>query len=345
MSKKKYLYGGICLIIFICIIIILFFYIKGKRSNEEDIILNAHKDFVYLGTNKDKVAEENYIFKDYSDFKEKFDSDKISEKDFENYNFILISTEYDLCSEYDFTPTDYSIDGDNINVTIKYRKKCGVCPREYLYHVLKVDKKIDNPKINVSYKAVNKTDCDPNVAYKPIIYLYPTTDTEVEVKLLNDKYLTTTYPKYENSWKVLASQNGKLIDLKTGREQYGLYWEGLNHNVKVENDGFIIEGKDTLKFLEEKLKILGLSDREADEFIIYWLPKMENNKYNYIRFETMDEINRYMPLSVSPTPDSIIRVWMTYKPLNEKIDVNEQSLTPVTRYGFSVVEWGGTIIE
>ena len=45
--------------------------------------------------------------------------------------------------------------------------------------------------------------------------------------------------------------------------------------------GFVVEGKDTIKFLEEKLKQLGLTDKEADEFIIYWLPKLENNKYNY----------------------------------------------------------------
>ena len=41
---------------------------------------------------------------------------------------------------------------------------------------------------------------------------------------------------------------------------------------------------------EEKLAILGLNEREAEEFIIYWLPKLESNKYNYIRFATEEEI-------------------------------------------------------
>ena len=48
---------------------------------------------------------------------------------------------------------------------------------------------------------------------------------------------------------------------------------------------------DVIKFLEEKLGILGLTEREAEEFIVYWLPLMEKNKYNYIRFETLEEIN------------------------------------------------------
>jgi len=55
---------------------------------------------------------------------------------------------------------------------------------------------------------------EPFMAKKPLIYLYPTEETNVEIKLLNDSLLTTTYPKYENSWKVLAYPDGNLIDLK-----------------------------------------------------------------------------------------------------------------------------------
>ncbi len=36
--------------------------------------------------------------------------------------------------------------------------------------------------------------------------------------------------------------------------------------------------------MEEKLEVLGFYEREEEEFIIYWLPKLEANKYNYIRF-------------------------------------------------------------
>ena len=53
-------------------------------------------------------------------------------------------------------------------------------------------------------------------AEKPMIYLYPTSEQEIEVKLGNEDKLTCTYPKYENSWNVLAKPNGDIIDLKTG---------------------------------------------------------------------------------------------------------------------------------
>ena len=136
-----------------------------------------------------------------------------------------------------------------------------------------------------------------------------------------------------------------MIDNNTNREYYGLYWEGKDHHRKIKEEGFIIPREQTSTFLEEKLKVLGLTDQEANEFIIYWLPKLETNEYNYIYFETKQEIDNYMPLEISPQPDSIIRVFMDYKPLNKKIKVKEQSLTTQDRNGFTVVEWGGSIIQ
>lgn len=53
---------------------------------------------------------------------------------------------------------------------------------------------------------------DPNVAYKPVIYIYPEKETEVSVSLDFDGKLTCTYPAYNNGWTVTASADGKLTD-------------------------------------------------------------------------------------------------------------------------------------
>ena len=45
---------------------------------------------------------------------------------------------------------------------------------------------------------------------KPLIYIYPTKETAVSVKLSNPERLTTTYPKYQSGWKVIAQPNGNL---------------------------------------------------------------------------------------------------------------------------------------
>ena len=100
-----------------------------------------------------------------------------------------------------------------------------------------------------------------------------------------------------------------------------------------------------VKFFEEKLGILGLNGREINEFIVFWLPILSKNKYNYIRFATSDEIENDMSLEISPKPDALIRVMMIVKPLEELKDVREQNLLAVKRDGYTVVEWGGTILS
>lgn len=189
------------------------------------------------------------------------------------------------------------------------------------------------------------TDGYPITVDKPIIYIYPDKKINVNVKLGHSDLLTVSYPQYNNGWNVIASPNGNLKDVISNKNYYGLYYEAKNHKTSMKKDGFIIEGKDTISFLEEKLDILGLNEREINEFIIYWLPKLENNKYNYIRFETLEEIESYMPIEITPKPDTVIRIIMDYKPLKERIQVEEQKLTPQKRVGYSVVEWGGSEIK
>ena len=58
----------------------------------------------------------------------------------------------------------------------------------------------------------------------------------------------------------------------------------------------------------------------------------------------MEEINRNMPLKIEPNPDTIIRVLMIYKGLENTIEVEEQKLFTPERKDFVAVEWGGTEI-
>ena len=179
---------------------------------------------------------------------------------------------------------------------------------------------------------------------KPIIYLYPITETQVNVKLWTPENLLHTYPKYnsEQWWNVVAQPNGDLEDIDTWRKLYALYWEWKFDNETNFDEWFVVAWKDTIPFLEEKLSILWLNEREAEEFIVYWLPQMEDNKYNLIRFETIEEQNENMPLNITPTPDTVIRVMMDWKVINEPVEIPEQQLFTPERNGFTVVEWWGS---
>lgn len=176
------------------------------------------------------------------------------------------------------------------------------------------------------------------IAYKPIIYLYPEEEIQLSVKLGKENNITCSYPEYKNGWNVIAKPDGKLVDIETGRNLYALYWEGIYSEKCAFTEGFVVKGDETIKFLEEKLSILGLNEIEAEEFIVYWLPILQENEYNYIRFATLEEINNNMPLELSVEPDTLIRVLMQYKPLKKYMEVEEQELTTPERKGFTVVE-------
>ena len=180
-------------------------------------------------------------------------------------------------------------------------------------------------------------------AEKPVIYLYPESELNVDVNLQLDGRLTCTYPAYNHGWNVTASPDGTLTDANGQIYNY-LYWEGVTSAQYDLSTGFCVRGEDTAAFLENALERLGLNRREANEFIIYWLPRMEVNPYNIISFQT-DIYTDAAKLEVSPTPDTMIRVFMVWQASDIYVNLPEQNLSSPERTGFTVIEWGGTEIE
>lgn len=180
--------------------------------------------------------------------------------------------------------------------------------------------------------------------YKPVIYLYPEEKTEVSVELsLKDGALTCTYPAYEDGWKVTALPDGTLTDVRGQTYNY-LYWEGEADFQYDFSEGFCVKGEDTAAFLERALEKLGLTRREANEFIVYWLPMMEQNPYNIISFQT-ENYTEAAKLTVAPYPDTMLRVFMAWKGSEMYTALPEQKLAAPERTGFTLVEWGGTEVR
>ena len=177
---------------------------------------------------------------------------------------------------------------------------------------------------------------------KPVIYLYPEEKTEVSVwvDFTEGGELTCTYPEYGEGWEVTALPDGTIYD-KDGNEYYCLYWEGSGSAEFEYGKGWCVAGSDTAAFLREKLLGIGLTAREANEFIIYWLPELQKNPYNLITFHT-DDYAKSVPLTVSPIPDTVIRVFMTYEPADTFTEIKPQTLPHYEREGFTLVEWGGS---
>ncbi len=197
------------------------------------------------------------------------------------------------------------------------------------------------------FQADNET---PTVTFqsgfgKPVIYLYPEQETDIHVELeLTGSELYTTYPKYNGGWDVTAYPDGTLLNKADGTHHRYLFWDSVNCRTRFDySKGFCVPGSDTEEFLKEKLTYMGLNETEMNEFIVYWLPKLEHNAYNLIAFQS-DAYTNSAKLTVTPAPDSECRIFMAYVPLENPIEIEPQQLESFERKGFVVVEWGGAEI-
>lgn len=189
----------------------------------------------------------------------------------------------------------------------------------------------------------------PNrIVYKPAIYIYNAPDEEVNVKIGTENMdVTVSYPQYpSDGWTVRQSEDGGRLSYEGKNYRY-LYYEGeLKEDVDWDmKTGFCVKSEDTAAFLEEKLKTLGLNEDEIREFVVYWLPLMQKNAYNLISF-TSKQYDELVPLKINPAPEQTIRVYMTYKPLEEPVEVKPQELETIERDPdkYTAVEWGGSIL-
>ncbi len=196
----------------------------------------------------------------------------------------------------------------------------------------------------------SSSDCCPEadcaIADKPVIYLYPTHTENIHVTLNFPAGFSATVPSYnkQSGWNVTAQPNGRLTDTADGKTYPYLYWEGNPQPFSFDmNDGFVVAGGQTTAFLDKELAAIGLNQTEKAGFISYWAPKLEANKYTLIHFAGSEYTN-VAKLSIAPSPDSLLRVFMVEKPLEQPVKVTPQSFPVFHRTGFTAVEWGGTVL-
>lgn len=262
---------------------------------------------------------------------------------------LLISFEMDKADAGKITGFYFDVDYchyllDLENGKLKIEIEGGDCKE---YYSQNYDPKTDEWS-EPDYEYKDYSYVDDVVTEKPVIYLYPTEETDVTVTLDLDGEMTCTYPEYGSGWNVTASPDGKIYDPNTERYYDYLFWEGTRSFDLYEFKNYAcVPGEDTAEFLESYLEAAGLNDSEIDDFISYWLPRMQGSPYNLISFPS-DEYNDWAKLDVSPEPDTLIRVYMVFAPVDEPVEVPESNAlimpSGIEREGFTVVEWGGSVL-
>ena len=70
---------------------------------------------------------------------------------------------------------------------------------------------------------------------------------------------------------------------------------------------------------------------------------MSKSHFYFITFLSQRKINQLAPLHIIPKPDTVIRVMMDYKELEQKEEAYGFEIRTPKRKGFTVVEWGGML--
>ena len=196
---------------------------------------------------------------------------------------------------------------------------------------------------------------------KPAVYLYPKIPTVVSVKLNLEGNISTSIPKYSNDgWLVTAYPDGTIKPLFTQelistKQTYPyLFYDANMHNVKLPKTGWIIEKNKLNMFFSEILTKIGLNNKEQQDFLSYWLPKLSGGNKWYIGLLSPEELNRIESLEINPHPDNLIRVRFYFEKLDDKhvlddsstiLNINDLSnlSNNFNRDKFTVVDWGGII--
>lgn len=178
---------------------------------------------------------------------------------------------------------------------------------------------------------------------KPVIYLYPKTTTTISVQVSPKGGLTKSDPNYENGWNVVATPDSELTDVTSGKIYPYLFWEGRGGIYETPKKGFVVDQSNIHTFLIEKLTKLGLNKKEQTDFIEFWEPKMIGSPYYFVTFLGTDDMNKIAPLTITPKPDTVIRILMDFTPLKQPIHVDGYEIKTPTRDGYTVVEWGGVL--
>src|SRR3989338_10825010 len=179
---------------------------------------------------------------------------------------------------------------------------------------------------------------------KPVIYLYPEKNSLVNVQVGIDRF-TETIPTYGLfGWMVYARPNGLLTNLSDQKQYPYLFFEGYSEKNIPLVDSWTLEIDRIEAELPKVLQGLGLNEKETADFLEFWIPKILEEKLPYIEFSFVpqDMMDQVAPLKISPKPDTVIRVFMVYRPTSEP-GSSAPHYTARERKGFTVIEWGGAL--
>jgi len=190
------------------------------------------------------------------------------------------------------------------------------------------------------YPGLRREIPDPSTGipvYKPNIYLYSNIDMNVNVKIYPSDWITKSIPEYKKSGWEANIVDGSL----NGNDDY-LFYEAI-----VPNEGFQKEKAFTVNKNNRKndmtyiLDLYGFNEKEKQDFIDYWMNKLDDEKDYVFYPQQTSVVQQIMPLVLSIQPDNIYRIWFFIEQKENQQYESPNDIEVIKRTEFTLVEWGG----
>lgn len=182
-------------------------------------------------------------------------------------------------------------------------------------------------------------ECDTcNMVYKPNIYIYPNEQIDLSVKLnfpMGGK-IVTSIPEYGTGWNVVVDTSGLINSTYSF-----LFYESTQPDVWQRNYGWIIQIDKLESFFRQNMTDYGFNEREINDFIEYWIPRLNDYPLYSIYPQTKSIIDEVIQLDFSKQPENILRLFYVIKGQNQLQEkLTEPTIDSFVRIGYFVTEWG-----
>jgi hypothetical protein len=175
-------------------------------------------------------------------------------------------------------------------------------------------------------------------ALKPNIYIYPQETAELEVCLVfpHGGSVTTAVPDYDDGWHIVVEPSGTI----NGQYDY-LFYESVQPDYSQHTAGWVVAVEQLEDFFRNNMAQTGFIQREIDDFIEYWIPRLSGYPYYAIYPQYNDDLNEMIRLEFSTPPQNLIRLIYSIRGLEtDSLMLPEPVIPPFARDGFTVAEWG-----
>jgi hypothetical protein len=183
-----------------------------------------------------------------------------------------------------------------------------------------------------------KPDDDDGIVYKPNIYIYPGEQIDLSIKLnfpVGGK-IVTSIPEYGTGWNVTVDTSGLINNTYSF-----LFYESKQPDVWQRNYGWIIQADKLESFFRQNMTDYGFNGREIDDFIEYWIPRLNDYSLYSIYPQTKNIIDDAIELNFSNQPENILRLFYVIKGNNQFQDkLTIPTIDSFKREGYFVTEWG-----